>query len=51
MQKSNLSMYVCLATMQDFKNVKIIILGLFPDFWDFFLKNGSDFLVKLAIFV
>jgi hypothetical protein len=47
-----LSIDVCRATIQDSKNVKIIILGLFPDYWDFFfLKNGSDFLVKLAIFV
>jgi hypothetical protein len=26
-------MYVCRATIQDSKNVKVIILGLFPDFW------------------
>jgi hypothetical protein len=31
-----LSMYVCRATIQYSKNVKVIILGLFPDFWEFF---------------
>jgi hypothetical protein len=31
-----LSMYVYRATIQDSKNVKNIILGLFPDFWDFY---------------
>jgi hypothetical protein len=40
-----LSMYVFRTTIQ------MIILGLFPDFWDFLLQNGSDFLVKLAVFV
>jgi hypothetical protein len=44
-------MHICKAIIQDYVKKYLKNPELFPDFWDFFSKNGTVFWLKLQLFV